>query len=841
MKRLILSIILIILFSSIAFASIWPMFQHDAQHTGRSQFVGPQNNNTMWRFKSPLNNTDGVGSPVIGSDGTIYVGLGSGLFPNFARLYAVYPNGTKKWESLIMLSVPSVPGIGLDGTVYTGTADFGTTFFALDPNNGSEINRIEGLNRIDGVTIGPDGTIYFVKEGFPHTLFAVYPNLTPKWSVTTAGSLSPPAIGLNDTVYLYGTGYDPINGSVRYNLQRIGEITVRNDGNLYITTNDLSIDPDSLALLMFNGSLVWEKDFAIATNCPVANNVVGPAAIASDGTIIVSTLGFFFVFEGALRAYDPIGNEKWTLCFGNMSINQPVIGDDDTVYVYLNDAVNAPGIGILLAVDASTGTQKWNYTFMPAIPSVRSNLAIDNGTLYISLSNSAAFELVAFGPQILQPNITMKEPWQLRQEHFKVIIDPGHGFWKSSDPFSDNATKRMNYPDRPIMFILKGLVRSQNGGKAFRGPGIPRTDFDYTEGEGTTFFSRALKEKFDAMNISHDFTRDLTVSFDVLLGTSNLSVRKPNANNDWRHASVPYLKSVGKAPPGNFPENQAGNINIRWNFANREQGNDSIKDVVFISLHSNAGASSRRGTVTGWVSSGPTNPINSTTKCEIKGTPLPLDQLSESKKAFAEFVHASMIQELRINTSPTWNDIGVVDARVSGEFCVTPAVLKFTQIPSALTEIAFHTNIEDLKFLNYTNLTSKRVVANGIYKGIIKFFNSSVDSYDSLGNKKDSFVLNENVYAKGTGFPPNKNVTIFVTVHKDVTKNEWNRTVKFSSVRINSVNTTTDVGGNLPLTNVWTANASGNYDIVVAIYNTTHFNYVDALDDLAGVAGFTVV
>jgi hypothetical protein len=304
---------------------------------------------------------------------------------------------------------------------------------------------------------------------------------------------------------------------------------------------------------------------------------------------------------------------------------------------------------------------------------------------------------------------------------------------------------------------------------------------------------------------------------------------------------VPYLINATKRfLPGSFAENQAGNINIRWNFANREQGNDSTKDFVFISLHSNAGASSRRGTVTGWVSNGPTNPINSTTKCEIKGASLPLDQLSESKKAFAEFIHNSTIQELRKNTSSTWNDIGVVDARVSGEFCVTPAVLKFTQIPSALTEIAFHSNVEDLKFLNYSNLTSKQIVADGIYKGIIKYFNSSVDSYDALGNKKDSFAIADNVFAKGTGFPANKNVTILVTVHKDVTKNEWNRTVRFSNVKVNSVTAITDSSGNLLLTNIWTANASGSYDIVVAIYNTTHFNYVDALDDLTGLPGFAV-
>lgn len=56
----------------------WPMYQHDPQHTGRSEYVGPQTNEVKSSYKLTEASYFSSG-PVISSTGTIYVGTSSGL------------------------------------------------------------------------------------------------------------------------------------------------------------------------------------------------------------------------------------------------------------------------------------------------------------------------------------------------------------------------------------------------------------------------------------------------------------------------------------------------------------------------------------------------------------------------------------------------------------------------------------------------------------------------------------------------------------------------------------------------------------------------------------------
>ena len=63
----------------------WPVFLHDAGHTGRSANSGPQGYATRWALRLG----DYVrSSPVIGEDGTIYVGSWD------YHLHAIRPDGS---------------------------------------------------------------------------------------------------------------------------------------------------------------------------------------------------------------------------------------------------------------------------------------------------------------------------------------------------------------------------------------------------------------------------------------------------------------------------------------------------------------------------------------------------------------------------------------------------------------------------------------------------------------------------------------------------------------------------------------------------------------------------
>jgi len=67
----------------------WPMFRHDLYHTGRSPYAGPETNDVKWEFQTGAQISS---SPVIGIDGTIYVGSQD------TYLYAINPDGTLKWK-----------------------------------------------------------------------------------------------------------------------------------------------------------------------------------------------------------------------------------------------------------------------------------------------------------------------------------------------------------------------------------------------------------------------------------------------------------------------------------------------------------------------------------------------------------------------------------------------------------------------------------------------------------------------------------------------------------------------------------------------------------------------
>ena len=68
-----------------------------------------------------------LSSPVVGVDGTIYIGSYDG------NLYALKPNGPLKWNFRTGGSASS-PAVGADGTVYVGSDD--GNLYAIDSGTG---------------------------------------------------------------------------------------------------------------------------------------------------------------------------------------------------------------------------------------------------------------------------------------------------------------------------------------------------------------------------------------------------------------------------------------------------------------------------------------------------------------------------------------------------------------------------------------------------------------------------------------------------------------------------------------------------------------------------------
>jgi hypothetical protein len=157
-------------------------------------------------------------SPVIGADGTIYVGSDD------YKLYAINPDGSQKWSFTTGFYVGSSPAIGADGTIYVGSND--NNLYAINPDGSQKWSFTTGGGILSSPAIGADGTIYV--GSFDNNLYAINPNGSQKWSFTTGDwVVSSPAIAADGTIYV---------GSYDHNLYAITEEEKEYDLTIASTT-----------------------------------------------------------------------------------------------------------------------------------------------------------------------------------------------------------------------------------------------------------------------------------------------------------------------------------------------------------------------------------------------------------------------------------------------------------------------------------------------------------------------------------------------------------------------------------------------------------------------------
>jgi outer membrane protein assembly factor BamB len=129
-------------------------------------------------------------SPV---DGTIHFGCES-------VLYAINPDNTLKWTFGTGDAIESSPVVASDGTIYVGSCD--NCLYAIDPGGTLDWTYGTGGDIYSSPAIASDGTIYVGCE-WDQKLHAVNPDGTPKWDHTTGGAvLSSPAVGSDGTIYV---------------------------------------------------------------------------------------------------------------------------------------------------------------------------------------------------------------------------------------------------------------------------------------------------------------------------------------------------------------------------------------------------------------------------------------------------------------------------------------------------------------------------------------------------------------------------------------------------------------------------------------------------------------
>lgn len=327
----------------------WWMFQHDPQHTGRSSFVGPSGTPKIeWTFKIvdayKLNN---LSLGVVGADGTIYVGSHGN------SLYAVNPDGTKKWEFNAKGESLS-PAIAIDGTIYIGAIP---ALYAINPD-GIEKWEFDAGEWNFGYppAIATDGTIYI--PSLDGKLYAINPDGTKKWAFHTTESdrdlYSSPAIGYDGTIY---TGTADYLYAINPNGKKIWGFNVQNgigsspaigpDGTIYVGSG-----MGKLYAIKPNGVLKWAFLPFLGESSP---------AIAHDGTIYIGSR------DNKFYAINPDGSKKWSLST-NGEVGSPSIDANGIIYFASRDGLTAVN---------PDGTKKWTCS------EVGSSLTGKDGTLEV--------------------------------------------------------------------------------------------------------------------------------------------------------------------------------------------------------------------------------------------------------------------------------------------------------------------------------------------------------------------------------------------------------------------------------------------------------------------------
>lgn len=322
----------------------WPKFRANEAQTGRVDFTPVDDGRDLWVFPTGK----GIFStPVVGADGTVYVGSASRFF------YALDgATGALDWRFETGEIIDSSALLDDQGRVYFGSGD--GTLYALDAATGGEVWRFEAddpavnnalIRWFEGnVAIGLDGTLYAPNDNFfvyaldreDGTVAWRFRMPDQTWSLpavdTETGNLF---IGNNNVVELFG-------------------------GNTY------GIAPD--------GSQLWERS--------TLGSIAASPALVPDGPMIVGG------FDGFVRALDRAdGSTTWEFGALDHIYASPAIGDG----VVVQPAAD----GTVYGIDVATGAQRWAFDWGAPI---RSSPAIDaEGTIYVGTGDGHLLVLDADG------------------------------------------------------------------------------------------------------------------------------------------------------------------------------------------------------------------------------------------------------------------------------------------------------------------------------------------------------------------------------------------------------------------------------------------------------------
>ncbi len=337
--------------------SPWPMYRHDPQGTGRSQYPGPQLGQLKWKMSAPgVASGNGFTSTVIDPNGTLYIpssyereeGIGQ-----IWKFHAINPNGTIKW----------------------------TWFDSIHPHN-----EIESVPLITA-----DGTIILCGMGLPQSyIYGINPDGTLKWEYYVDSQPSNPNIGLDGTIYfttingLYALKQD---GTLKWELRKNTEFGPSTDGISISTDGQILFvggwsGYDKLFAISTNGDILWSFNDDDSTKYYSLSSI--PMVDSQNNIYIYTTYGLYSV------SHD--GKERWR--YKHLSTGEQMVMDfNGHLYIYDYIDINTQKITAL----NYAGQELWSIDHHY----LQSGLVMDNnGTIY-TIGNNEVSAISSFDGSII--------------------------------------------------------------------------------------------------------------------------------------------------------------------------------------------------------------------------------------------------------------------------------------------------------------------------------------------------------------------------------------------------------------------------------------------------------